>query len=136
MLIGYKRKWQLRCRFDFADGRPSWFSQWDKSGPQKSDMAAYQNKTGLVRAAIEGKDVNTRELKVLAECDGHDFCNFEWLAMVVTGASNPFGTFQGMNVGLVLVTRNERCIVESNGTFRVESRTEAEKKIHLAGYGR
>jgi hypothetical protein len=98
-------------------------------------MACFQNKTGLVRASIEGKNIQTREFRVFAECDGHDFCNFEWLA----GVAAPLGVvgkLQGTNIGLVLVTAHERCTVEMNGDIRVSKRTEAEKKTHLAGYGR
>ena len=135
MLVNYPFQWWLRCRFDFADGRPPWFSQWNKSGPNNSDMACYQNKNGLVRASIEGKHIQTREFRVFAECDGHDFCNFEWLAAVAA----PLGTvgkLQGTNIGLVLVMRNVRCTVEMNGETRLDQRSEAEKKVHLAGYGR
>ena len=130
-------KYLLRCRFDFAN-RPTWFSQWDKSGDMPCDKACFQNKEGLIRAAIEGKDRDTRQTVVLAECDGHDFNNFEWAAtapmagMAVKGSQQLVTT----NVGLILVTRSERVIIGMDGSCKIETRSEEDKKFHFAGFGK
>jgi hypothetical protein len=124
----------LRCRFDFIN-RPTWASQWDKSGPNDTDMACYQNKNGLLRAAIEGKDFFSKKIKILAQCEGQDFCNFEWAATVAASAGAT-GKIEATNVGLVLVTRYERLTIYKTGKAQIEMRSEEDQKMHLAGYGK
>jgi len=131
------RRYDLRCSFEFI-GKPSWRSMWNRSGKAASDQAWCQNKTGLVYAVIEGKDIVTRETIRLVECSGDKFANFEWLAQatIPMGAIHGAITVPGINIGLVLVTSNERITVTQDGNISVEARSEEDKRFHYAGYGR
>ncbi len=137
LLPGYKNTALLRCRFDFSDGR-TWFSMWNESGPNDCDKAAYQNKNGLIRASIEAKNRETRRTAVIAECDGHEFCNFEWMALAVAPSALGGKSKQilSQNVGLALVTSEQRVCVFMNGEIKIEKRSDTDKLFHYAGYGR
>src|SRR3990172_4226027 len=74
-LIDLKETYLLRWRFDFSD-KPTRYGVWNSS----IEPAWSVNKNNLVRASIEGKDMQTRETRIIAECDGWDFVNFEWVA--------------------------------------------------------
>jgi hypothetical protein len=108
---------------------------WNDSGPNEIDKAMYQNKTGLVRACIEAKHRETRQVTVVAECDGHDYCNFEWIALAVSPSIFAGGTqkIRSQNIGLALVTMNERVCIFMDGTMRIEKRTESEKLFKYKG---
>ncbi len=123
----------LRWRFDFAD-RPSKMGMWSQSGTRDEDKASFVNTTGLVRASIEGKDIATREVKVLAECDGHDYVVFKWNAAFISTGS--FATGQHVLTGLKLVTRDFELDVFPSGDVKILARAEDEKTIHYAAFGR
>lgn len=134
-------KYRLRWRYDYS-GRPSKFGMWGHSGPQ-NDMATKawcHNKEGLTRACIEGKDVYTQRIVTLAECEGWDFVNFEWMvnaslpAMLAPG----FGSVKPRSriVGLTLVTRDWRVDIVDTGEVERRPRTAAEKRMNLATFGR
>lgn len=94
-------------------------------------MAAFQNGEGLLRASIEAQSVLTNEVVTVAECDGYDFRNFQWI-------SAAFG-FTGSNakvVGLSMWTRDERCSVFVDGSTSCEKLNEDDKKYHFATYGK
>lgn len=129
-------KYSLRFAFDYHDGRKAWRSQWNKTGPNATDSAWAQTKTNLRRASIEGKNLLTREIITIVECDGHDFVNFEWLAVVAVPFGTKHMTVEGTNVGAVLVTRDNRTTVLGDGTAQIQKRSEEDKKFHLAGFGR
>jgi hypothetical protein len=122
----------LRWRFDYAD-RPSKTGQWSRAATIETDMAYYQNKEGIVRASIEGKDVITREIKTLAECDGWDYVNFQWMD-VVRGRSDGLCTRQ--HIGLKLITRDFWVEVYAKGLIKKIPRTEEDKNYHYATFGR
>ena len=110
---------------------------WSKSTNNPSDMASFQPKDGLVRAAIEAKDVSTREVKTIVECDGWDFVNFQWDAEFRTqmGAVNGMGVHT--LVGLKMVTRDYWISVNQfTGKVRTIKRTEEDKNYHYATFGR
>jgi hypothetical protein len=96
-------------------------------------MAYFQNKEGLVRASVEGKDILTREIKTLAECDGWDYVNFQWMAELRM-RSDGYGTSQ--HVGLKLVTRDFWIEVYARGNVLRVPRTEEDKNYHYATFGR
>ena len=127
--------WDMRWRFDFA-GRPSIYGKWSSPSVTAHD----KNKEGLVRAAVEGKDRVTGEIKALAECDGHDFVNFQWLA--TANVPRPMGKWEGdvkpvhRLMGMKLVTRNFQFFVMPDGDVVLQQRTEAEKKMNFATFGR
>lgn len=129
-------KYKLRWRFDFAT-KPTRRGLWLQAGTQDSDKACFVNKDGLIRASIEAENVQTYELKTLAECVGPDFCNFEWDAVVsVPGFVRSAITQKGHIIGLRIVSRDFNTIVYVNGDVHVKPRTEEDKQFHLAGYGK
>lgn len=121
---------RLRWRFDFH-GKPTRIGQWSRPADRLEDMAAFQNSEGLARASIEAQDVVTQETVTVAECDGSDFCNFQWVSAMWGLAGS-----HAKIVGLTLVTRDQRCTVYVNGETAVDDRTDEDKSFHYATYGR
>ena len=131
-----KPKYHLRWRFDFSN-KPSRFGLWDSSGP--SQHTAYNawstNKDGLIRAAIEGKGIVTRNIRVLVACDGHNFCNLKWFAMISTGMGQ-YGSFAGRPVGMILQTRDLDVLYLKDGQSFTKDRTQGDKDFNYAGFGK
>lgn len=125
--------WHLRCVLHYAN-KPRWHCQWDSSGPNPEDAVWRRSKEGLIFAEIEGKHLITRELRTFVQCKADVFCNFEWLAAVASpGRVHGAATYQGRNIGLILVTANERCIVFMDGSIKAEQRNDPDNLYH---YGR
>lgn len=126
-------KYLLRWRFDFA-GKPSKIGMWNSD----HSKAWAINKDGLVRAAIEGKDIQTREILTLAACDGHDFCNFKWHGFIKHGSIGHGKTaqFRPTLVGLILQTSDLDVMIMMNGEAMTKQRTEYDKQFNYAGYGK
>jgi len=130
MLTANYDKYRLRWRFDF-NGRASRWGQWSRPATRLEDMAAFRNAEGLIRAAIEAQSVETDDIHTVVECDGHDFCNFQWISAAF-GLAAPYARI----VGIALITRDEQCRVFVDGSTKIENRTEADKKYHYETYGR
>lgn len=132
-------KYLLRWRFHWFD-RPSKFGMWSHPGEQKdlATKAWYHNKEGLILAVIEGKDVVTREVKVLVECPGQDYRNFQWVALasVVPGALAGGGSVTPLTRigGLKVQTRNEEITVMDDGSITTVPFTAEDQ--HFATYGK
>ncbi len=112
---------------------------WSMPAVLQSDMAAFVNKEGLVRASIEAKHMVSREIVTLAEVDGWDFCNFEWIAQGrISGVGSGIGSkrLQGQILGLRLRAREScyECFIDGSVLKRV--RSEEDKQFHYAGYGK
>lgn len=126
----------MRWRFDFA-GRPTAFGKWSSPGDSDATKAWCQNRSGLIRAAVEGKDRASGTTAALAECDGHDFVNFKWMAM----ATAPFrllGLVQPIHalVGMQLITRDWDIKCFPDGRIVKAPRAPAEREINYATFGR
>ena len=119
----------LRWRFDFAD-KPVRYGMWSQAGTRDEDKASFVNTAGLVRASIEGKNVSTREIKTLAECDGHDYVLFKWNAAYISHGS--FSAGKHVLTGLKLVTREIELDVFSTGDVRVEARPQEDINFNYA----
>ena len=124
--------YRLRWRMDFKN-RPSAIGMWDIDPPDIKQKACFQMREGLIRAAVEGKHQITREVVTLAEVDGWDFCNFQWLAL---WQGNPGGGGYQRHYGLAIQSRDWIIEVRFNGQVFRESRSEEDKKYHYAIYGR
>lgn len=122
----------LRWRFDYLN-RTTKIGQWSRGATLEQDMAYFQNKEGVIRAAIEGKHQVSREVRILAECDGHDFVNFQWMAEF---RGNVKGGGSSHHTGLKLVTRDFWIEVYARGFQIKKPRTEEDKKFHYATFGR
>lgn len=129
--------YDLRWRFDFL-GRASRYGMWNNPGDNDCDKAAFQNKEGLVRASVEGKHRRTFEIKPLAECDGWDFVNFEWMAACIAPAlfKEEVAPNQHYLVGLKIKTREDEIEVYPTGTVNKVPRTAEDKSYHYATFGR
>jgi len=131
------KKYDLRWRFDFA-GRPPKWGKWSSPGNSNETKASHQNAEGLVRASIEGKNVfNPGDVRILAECNGQDFVNFQWSAIAITPAMFK-GTVKPVHalVGMKLLTRDELIEVAATGEIAKRPRTDGEKRINFATFGR
>lgn len=119
----------LRWRFDFGNGKPSRMGMWSRPATRREDQAVYVNKTGLVRAAIEAKNIISREVITVAECDGHDFITFQWLS---SARFSGIGyQLLSQNVfGLRLVSRDDFTDAHTDGTLRVTPRPEDQKNFN------
>lgn len=127
------KRYELRCVLHYAN-RPSWRSQWGMTGPNQCDFAWSQPREGLVAACIEAKDVNTKQIVSLVECDGPDFCDFRWVAVtkVPLGTPRPMET-RGVNVGLTLVMRRHSTTVLMDGRINVQDRDPSEDRMFHYG---
>lgn len=123
-------KFRLRWRFNYAD-KHSRYGVWSRPAERPEDMAAFNNRGAIVSATIESQDVTNDSVRVVAECSGSDFVNFEWIA-TATG----FDTSTSQIVGLTLVTSNERCSVYVDGSAAIHKRSEDEKRLNLATFGK
>ena len=129
----------LRWRFDFKDA-PTALGMWSQDGDIAGSGAwKFGMKEGIVRASIEGKHVVTRQTITLAECDGHDFVVFLWLA---AAKINPFSirgkgtTPPSTCLGLSLVSRELITEVLVTGVVTATLRPDAHRRIGFATYGK
>jgi hypothetical protein len=126
----------LRWRFDYPSGTKT--GLWSRPGEHNSAKAWANHHAGLLRASIEAKDVRTKEIKPLAECDGHDFRSFQWVAVAKTpaiafkGSVTPATSIAGMR----LLTSGKDILVLNNGSVRETPLSEGKKKLHFENYGK
>lgn len=126
----------LRWRYDFKDGRVR-LGMWNDSGKHRTNQAWANSGEGLIRAAIEAKDLATRKIKVAAECDGHNFRNFQWLALSkMPGMMSGTATLTTHNVGLRIMTADTAVDVYIDGQIKKRPLTDGEKNINFATYGK
>jgi len=129
--------YRVRWRFDYLN-RPSTYGIWNVPGPA-ANQACFQNKEGMIRASIEGEDVKTREIKALAECDGHDFRNFQWMAvgrmLHMPRAGESMKPLTNL-VGMKLLTTNDEYRVYGTGAVEKVPLPESHKMINFATYGK
>lgn len=121
-------RFTLRWRFDYSNGRPSAYGEWNDTSEGK---AALVTKDNLRRAAIEAYDpAACAGVIVAAECDGWDFVNFAWVSIVSLACP------ENRVIGLSLTTREEIFEVYFSGSGSRRQRTADEKKLQFAGFGR
>ncbi len=136
--VEHPPRFDLRWRFDFTN-KPTKYGQWSRPAANQSEMAAFVNKDGLVRACIEARNYYTHEMLIIAECDGHEFVNFKWNATrhkMMTSTNLPMlANFHNL-MGLKLVCADMEVDVYFNGESEVKPRSEEDKKFHYACFGR
>lgn len=129
----------LRWRFEYTDGTAPSIGIWNRPAGNKEDLdmyACFQKNRNIRVAMIEGRDVLSREYKVLFEVAGQDFCLFKWVAM----ASAP-ALFKGvarprhMLCGLQMVSRYEAWTIFPDGQVWRKMRSADDLKINYAAYG-
>lgn len=120
----------LRWRFDYAD-KPSVMGMWCRSSSNPVDQAWNKN-TGIVRASIEAKNLESKITKVLVSADASQFRNFSWKAL---GKIRSAGIVHQI-VGLQMWTTDKKITAYIGGELVVEDLTEEDKKINFKTYGR
>lgn len=128
------RQFRLRWRFDFADGRVV-RGVWNGASPRHEDGAWAVNKTGLLKALVEGEDIATSELSVLAEVDGQDYMSAQWEAYSrMPGIMGQMPTAMKLRptvAGLTYVCRNEAVSVYVDGRLERRPLRDEEKNLKL-----
>jgi hypothetical protein len=129
------RKYLLRWRYDYPEG--SAYGMWSNPGTHKSNQAWCQNKEGLVRASVEGKDLVTKKVVTLAECDGHSFRVFQWMAAarvpgMITGSIKPMSQL----IGMKLLTADRELSVFDTGYVHDKPLGNGERLLNFATYGK
>ena len=125
-------RYHLRWRFDYKS-KSSVFGMWDSSHIPAWD----KNSDDLLHAAIEAKEIDSGKITRLVECDGHDFRNFQWLAISkvnpnMRGSVTPLA----INIGLKILTTHEEVAVLVTGQVGRRPLSEGEKGIQFATFGR
>ena len=130
-VFGFKPKYRLRWRFDFANGTKK-IGPWNGNSPHHRDMAFSIKKDGLVRAFIEGEKVGEWVIKPMLEVDGHMYASAQW--QTAAGVS-PFGTGEytakGRIIGLSLLTNDEKLTVFVDGRGERRPLTAHEKQFQI-----
>lgn len=122
----------LRWRFEFKD-KPAVFGMWNSNAITAWD----KNGEGLSKVLIECKSTVTKETRVVAECEGHEYRNLQWVATAVVPSSFS-GTITPLSkcTGLKILTTDEEVAILTTGVCSRRKLTESEKGIHFATYGR
>jgi hypothetical protein len=130
MIAQYKLRW----RFDYLS-RPSKAGMWALTTNNPVDCAWSQPKDGLVRASIEGKNIKTKEIEVLAESRGQDFRVFQWLATALCPIfHNGDSVLRSTLVGLKLLTSDDEVSVMCDGSVHRQSLSEQLKTVNFKTY--
>lgn len=128
-----KTFYRLRWKFEFLN-KPTKIGCWDLASDRPEDAAWRVDKTGLVRAVVEGEDMVTCEQKELLEVFGDEYvsCTGEVFSRV------PGGGFIDRTVtpvahlyGVSFLTRSEKITVLRDGTIERRDLTDEEKQFKL-----
>ena len=131
------RLYRLRWRFEYSDGKPPRYGIWDfTDGDRVAELSAWRaNAENCLFAVVEAECVYSHETTRVIECPGADFVNFAWVgaqAINVDGSGN----IPLMIIGFQIVTRDQKVTAFRDGRTHIEARSEEEKSIHLATFGR
>lgn len=134
-VFGYKHRYRLRWRFDFAN-KPSKVGVWNGASDLLSDKAAFVDKTGLIRAAIEVEDRLGCIVKPLVEVDGHRYASAKWLTATNLPAFFRRSKVTSMKrqpaiIGLQFLTDSHKVSAFVDGSVSFRDLTDHEKKFNL-----
>lgn len=108
---------------------------WSRAAVLPADMAAMQPRDNIARASVEGKNIETREVVTLAECDGWDWCLFQWMEELRCRMGDVSAAVKTI-VGMQLVTRDTWIEVKDNGEVNRTPRTAEDMSYHYESFGR
>lgn len=130
--FGFQPFYRLRWRFDF-DGKPTKFGGWNAARQNPHEMAAFVDKTGLVRASIEGELIGAWIVKTLFECDGHLYSSTEWNMAASIPAFLPKSDMirPGSVIGMSMLTANEKITVFVDGQIKRRALNNYETQFKL-----
>jgi hypothetical protein len=123
----------LRWRFDY-NNRPTKCGMWGRTTTNPVDCAWSQPRDGLVRASIEGKNIETREILTFAECDGHAYRAFQWAATAAMPLLGGTAVLKSQLVGLKLLTTDSCLLVDQAGKLTVAPLSDDIKAINFQSY--
>jgi len=134
-------KYRLRWRYHYKNGTTK-YGMWSRAAEEDDhhNLAWANHKDTLKVAAIEGKDIRTSEIKTLVDCQGHDFVNFQMMAIAMCPSIFPKGVTAlrpiTQMIGLSMTTRNKLVEVFDTGEITMRDRTEKEKNGNLRIFGK
>lgn len=83
--------------------------------------------------------MKTHHIRTLAECDGHDFRNFQWMAIGrMRGFPSDAADVKPIThlVGMKILTTNSEIIVYGNGSVETKPLPDGVKNVNFATYGK
>lgn len=125
---GFKSFYRLRWRFQYADGKPDVYGQWNGTA-----IAAWSvDKTNLLYALIEGEKFGHWTQKVLVRVPGQIFATAKWVAgtSVLMGGGDVKSTPAEI-VGLTLQTNDEAITAFIDGSVSRRALSAADRKFKL-----
>ena len=134
MNFGFESLYRLRWRFDFVD-KPSKCGVWNGASNNFADSAAAVNKTGLVRAVIEGEKIGEWVVKTLFEMDGHNYVTSQWIRLANASAMMSKdvqkASLPSSLIGLALLSSDKKYIVYIDGTGAIVQLPKMRQDIKL-----
>lgn len=138
--FGFNPIYRLRWRFDFID-RPSKFGIWNGASNNFSDSAAAVNKSGLIRAIIEGEKTGDWVVRPLLEMDGHAYVTSQWVRLAnasqLMSSDVQKASLPSSLVGLSFLSSDKKYTVYVDGTCSVidlpKNRMNIKLKEHSLG---
>ena len=129
---GHSPLLRLRWRFDFKD-KPSKVGQWNGTSQNPCDMAAYINKAGLIRMAVEGEKISQWVTKTIFDVVGSEYVSCQWrTALSAPGIGGPMRYVKsGDVIALVVKTNKYKITVFVDGQMKRELLTEDELKFKI-----
>jgi hypothetical protein len=124
-------KFLLRWRLEYS-GKPSRYGMWGDSAPGVE--AWNQSRANLVRAQIEAKDIVTRETSIVVDCPAADYRVFQWVGVQRLNIKSSASLQR--NVGLAILTNDQRIEAFEWGEVRQRPLINGEKNIKFATDGR
>jgi len=110
--------YRLRWVFHYQNGKTK-YGIWNGASPLRQDMAAFQPKTGLISAEIEGETIDGTVHK-LYQVDGHNYVSAAWEKIVNLPILSSASSLKvsGKLYGLSFYTPTEKITVNIYGKIR------------------
>lgn len=124
-----KQVYWLRWKFEYNDNKATVTGIWNNHGPLPN-RAWNKSKENLAFAIIEAKDLVTNLESKVVVVDGHEFCNFEWIAR------QHWKSKESQIIGLQIRTRKEIIKVYCNKKIEKISRPIDDLDFHYVGFGK
>lgn len=108
----------IRWKFEYINAATR-IGAWDDSAPEESAKAYRQPRDAMLYAIVEAKD-HYGVIHRVFQCDGQDFCNFQWEVAAQLNIKGQPGRHR--LIGLSLVSRTHRATLFHKGFTSVEQR--------------
>lgn len=134
MNFGFNPIYRLRWRFDFID-KPSRYGIWNGASANFNDSAVSVNKTGLVRAIIEGEKIGEWVPKVLFEMDGNEYVTSQWIrlanASMLMDKNVNSAALPSSLIGLAMLSSTKKYIIYVDGRGVIQNLHKSRMDIKL-----